>query len=146
MLIAYRRYFELEPERLYGIYAQSIQNVYGSNFAFMEDISLFFDEPEAVLFVWEAQEGAVAALRTEPYRDGYLISCLETAPVCRRKGYAENLMTALFAAQPGVYYAHVDKRNKASLAIHKKLGFSVICDHAVHVDGSVFSNSYTLRK
>ena len=146
MLLSYWRYFDVDPQQLYDIYVESIQTVYGDNSMFMEDLSLFLDEPGACLSVWETQGNAVAALRTEPYMDGYLISCLETAPECRRKGYAEKLVTALFSVQPGVYYAHVDKRNKASLAIHKKLGFTVISDHAVHVDGSVFSNSYTMKR
>ena len=48
--------------------------------------------------------------------------------------------------EPGVYYSHVDKRNTPSLRLHEKLGFEISLDHAVYVDGSVYSSSVTLKK
>ena len=146
MLTCYSRYSELDIQQILAIYAQARRRDYYDDSDFLEDISLFFRGSGSALWTWTEQGTPVAAVRTEPYKDGYLISCLETAPQQRRRGFGRKLLLALLAKQSGIYYAHVDKRNHPSLALHKDVGFAVWLDHAVHVDGSVYAGSYTLRR
>ena len=105
----------------------------------------FFCTPEAVYCIWQEGGRYVSALRLEPYQDGLLLEALETAPDCRRKGYAFALMEAVlgeYGAQK--IYSHVSKRNKASLRTHENCGFRKVLDYAVYVDGSVRHNAVTL--
>lgn len=106
---------------------------------------IFFMTPGAVCAVWEVEGTYVSALRLEPYRDGLLLEALETAPAERRKGYAGNLLKeilVLFGMQK--IYSHVEKRNGASLTVHRVCGFQEISDHAVYIDGSVDYRCCTL--
>lgn len=104
----------------------------------------FFVTKGAIYAIWQEDGRYVSALRLEPYRDGLLLEALETAPLQRRKGYAENLLKAvqtyLSAQNTAKVYSHVGKKNTASLAIHEKCGFQRIAEQAVYIDGSV--NSY----
>lgn len=128
------------------IYSQSISNkTWQAECRFIEDLRLFFACKNAFVALWDDCGVAVAAVRCEPYRDGYLITCLETAPEKRRMGYASALLTELINNVPGAHYSHVNKNNRPSLYLHKKLGFEIFLDHAVHVDGSVYSDSYTMK-
>lgn len=105
----------------------------------------FFAIPDAIYALWEENGNYISALRLEPYKDGLLLSGLETAPQHRRKGYAKRLMEATlaeFADQK--IYSHVAKRNAASLAVHEKCGFQIISDVAVYIDGSADNRSFTL--
>lgn len=99
--------------------------------------------------LWVVDGQYQSALRVEPYRDGYLLCGLETRPECRRKGFASALVAAVLkhlgAGDDINVYAHVDKKNKASLAVHADCGFQIIADHAVYLDGSVIQSSYTLH-
>jgi len=105
----------------------------------------FFVYPGAVYCIWEVQGRYVSALRLEPYEDGLLLEALETAPDFRRKGYAEKLMREVLARWMGIkIYAHVDKRNIASLNIHCRCGFERIKEYAVYIDGSVNERCCTL--
>ena len=147
MLIKSTRFNCVDIDKLLRVYAQSVGDLSFCNVrTFSDDLLLFFNCPGACLAQWVIDEELVSAMRVEPYRDGYLVSCLETAPQCRRRGYACSLLRAVIEDKPGVYYAHVDKRNKASLQLHKSLGFRVYLDHAVFVDGSVYTNCFTLKK
>ena len=98
--------------------------------------------------MWISGGRYIAALRVEPYRDGYLITGLETAPDARRKGYATKLLQGVIAHLKDEgkvpVYSHVDKGNHASMAVHKKCGFQILYDYGVYLDGSVFQTSYTL--
>jgi len=102
---------------------------------------VFFRTPGAFCCIWEENGHYVSALRVEPYRDGLLLTALETAPSCRRKGYAAALIRAVqqnFLEIDRVkIYSHVDKQNAASLQTHKKCNFRVISDCAVYINGSV---------
>lgn len=108
----------------------------------------FFKREGASYAVWVADERYVSALRLEPYRDGLLLEALETAPDCRRRGYAQSLIRAVQAwlAQRGSVrlYSHVGKRNEASMRVHLKCGFRVIQDSASYIDGSVSNRACTL--
>lgn len=92
----------------------------------------------------------MSALRIESYRNGVLVTGLETAPNFRNRGYAESLLSAvmdhLSECGSNFVYSHIDKRNAASLRVHEKCGFSRIRDSAVLLDGTVTTGMYTLCK
>lgn len=108
----------------------------------------FFSQPGACYAVWIENGQYLSAARIEPYADGLLLCGLETAPKYRRKGYGKALITALQSylarSSGGQLYSHVAKSNVFSLELHKRCGFRVIKDYAVHVDGSVFRDSVTM--
>lgn len=110
---------------------------------------VFFLQEHSFYAVWENEGAYVSALRIEPYRDGFLLCALETAPGLRCRGYAslliENVICYLSKQGDGVLYSHISKKNMASLAVHRKFGFSVTDAHAVYSDGSVSNHSYTLK-
>lgn len=108
----------------------------------------FFGTPGAVYAIWDERGRYVSALRLEPYRDGLLLEALETAPRDRRRGYAGTLLRGVqhwLAGQGSArIYSHVDKRNAASMAVHKDCGFETVLDYGVCADGSVMPDMYTL--
>lgn len=106
---------------------------------------VFFQTEGAVYYLWEVKGRPVCALRLEPYRDGMLLEALETAPEQRRKGYAAALIRAMLAQLGAVkIYAHVGKRNEASLKTHISCGFHRISQQAVYADGSVNDRCCTM--
>lgn len=105
----------------------------------------FFLTKGAVYAIWEEGGNYISALRLERYEDGLLLEALETAPIYRRKGYAELLIRAVQEAFPQRIYSHVSKRNAPSLKVHEKCGFYQILDYARYIDGSVARNAVTLR-
>lgn len=106
----------------------------------------FFGTPGAYYAVWEEQGCYISALRLEPFEDGMLLEALETRPDCRRKGYAALLMEAVLGLETRKVYAHVSKRNAASLRTHEKCGFRKVSDFARYIDGSVSANAVTFCK
>ena len=105
----------------------------------------FFPTFGAVYAVWMEENEYISALRLEPYKDGFLLEALETAPKHRRKGYAVKLIRAVLAQMPDQrIYSHVSKRNVPSLAVHEKCGFRKISDSAIYIDGSVNHRACTL--
>ena len=106
-------------------------------------------ESDAFYAVWVEESVYKSAARFCPYKDGYLLHSLETAPNNRRKGYACLIVTQalehLKASGCKMVYSHVEKRNKASLALHRKCGFEIISDSATYLDGTVTQYSNTLR-
>ena len=109
----------------------------------------FFTRPCAVICVWQEGGRYISALRLEPYRDGMLLTALETAPAFRYRGYAAMLIrqVLLWQEQQGdvVLYSHIDNDNQASIAVHEKCGFVRISDPAAYLDGSVSSRAGTYR-
>lgn len=101
----------------------------------------FFHADGSLYALWEVRGAYVSALRLEPYRDGYLLEALETAPDKRGKGYAKRLMGAFltFARDRGMLpiYSHVRKGNVPSQRVHSACGFTVYKDLAAYIDGSV---------
>lgn len=110
----------------------------------------FFPRKGSLYALWQEGGRYVSAARIEPYRDGVLLSGLETAPEYRGRGYASSLLAALLdALEPrGIpkVYSHVGKGNRPSLAVHRKNGFRIFKDTAVYLDGSADSRAYTLLK
>lgn len=111
-------------------------------------VDVFLKDERSIYAIWTSDDVYCAALRIEAYRDGYLLSGLETALTARRKGYATELVKEFqnYLKKFGAYklYSHVSKTNRASMIVHMNCGFVRVLDHAVYVDGSVFHNVYTL--
>ncbi len=110
---------------------------------------VFFTTEGAFYAVWEEHGCYMSALRLEPYRDGLLLEALETHPGYRRRGYAKTLILGVLEAlkESGIstLYAHVHKRNEASLRTHTSCGFRRVAEQAVYIDGSVNRCSCTLQ-
>jgi len=153
MLIIARSLRQLHFGKLMDVYAES--NSVGSKsllqaeqdfYAYLQES--FFCDPDAFYAVWEDDGSYKAALRMEPYKDGLILTGLETVSSERRKGYATLLIRSVlqWLAQQGsiTVYSHINKANKASLAVHRVCGFQKLLDHAVYIDGSVLRNSVTL--
>lgn len=103
----------------------------------------FFRVPGAFYAVWEEDGDYRSALRMEPYRDGFLLTSLETDPGYRRRGYAQKLIRDVTAFADRPVYTHIHKQNKASIAVHQKCGFERILDYAVFLDGTVSQKAWT---
>ena len=147
MLAEFRQFSDVNLDALLDVYSQSLdQKDWSEVNDFLEDLQLFYKNKNVCVIQWIEDGKAMAAMRLEPYQDGSLITCLETHPDHRRKGYAYMLLETVLSKYPGIYYSHVDKRNKPSLQLHRKVGFKSFLDYAIHVDGSVYSGSVTLKK
>ena len=106
----------------------------------------FFRQRDAFYAVWEEKGKYVSALRLEPHKDGWLLEALETAPDCRRNGYAKMLMGAVLELMgQAIVYSHVSKRNEASLRTHYACGFRKHLDYVAYLDGSVSRRAVTLK-
>jgi len=109
--------------------------------------SCFYAREDAVIACWAPQGSYCAALRLEPYKDGVLLTALETSPQERGKGYATSLVLAVLdhlrTAGIRSVYSHIDKKNRSSLTVHNKCGFQRLLEHAVFLDGSVSHESAT---
>lgn len=108
----------------------------------------FFPVQGAFYALWEVRGTPVSALRMEPYRDGWLLEALETAPEYRNRGYAKTLVAAVLREMEnrGVVkvYSHVVKSNTLSLKTHYACGFRDVLDYAVYIDGTVTRQACTL--
>lgn len=137
---------ELDSEQLLAIYKEHNWDELDFLSYLRED---FFRQKDAVYAVWVEASEYKAAVRLERCQNGALLHSLETAPNERRKGYAYNLLMHfldhLRITDCKCVYSHVEKHNKASLALHKKCGFEIISDSATYLDGTVTQRSNTLR-
>lgn len=142
-----------EPIRY--IYSETIERIAeqdgitAAECAVYDDISLFLSEKDTVCFLWESDGHCVSCVRCERYADGLLLTCLETAPQDRRKGYATMLiaeiLTRLSKQDALPVYVHIHNKNRASFSLHKRLGFHIVSDFAKLVDGTI-SRSYCTMK
>lgn len=88
----------------------------------------------------------VSALRLYALEGFYYMEALETAPALRRLGYGAKLLGAVLrsleAKGPFILRDSVGKRNEASLATHKKCGFTIEHEDAVdYLDGGAATPS-----
>lgn len=152
----------LDLTQLNEIYAESIRKAGMERYAscsenlqilnaeneFYDFLLEFFAYDNACYAVWAPEGGYVAALRLEPYQDGFLLSGLETLPNARSRGYGKSLVFAvidhLSKQGHGKIYSHVDQRNIPSLKVHRACGFKQIQSYAVFIDGSVSHKACTL--
>lgn len=136
---------ELDTEQLFNVYKE--QNWDETEFLtyLRED---FFRQKGTFYAVWIEDSAYKAAVRFCPYKNGLLLHSLETAPADRRKGYASSLLIEtlrhLQMTDCRAVFSHVEKRNKASMSLHKKCGFAIISDSATYLDGTVTQFSNTL--
>lgn len=162
MLKVFQSSQQLNMAQLQHVYEQSIIEAGKENYSYLPEhlqflratedfydyVDFFLKDADSLYAIWMPDGVCGAALRLEKYRDGYLISGLETALTARRRGYATALIHAVqeYLSQFGTYrlYSHVDKKNIVSLTVHEKCGFYQILDHAVFIDGSVSHRSCTL--
>ena len=114
---------------------------------FYDYLKEFFHTYGGKYALWVIDGRYCSALRLEVYRDGFLISGLETALDSRHRGYATSLVRSLIHHLSDTdcrkLYSHVDKGNAASLAVHEACGFERILEYAVYLDGSVYQSSCT---
>ena len=162
MLRVFERYDEIDFRQLMDVYSQwnqenganlypkmerNVQKLYSEQ-DFYGFLQSFFKVRGAMYFVWIAEGRYVAALRVEPYQDGFLLEGLETLPEERRKGYASCLVCAAIKYLHGRscdrIYSHVRKDNLPSFELHDKCGFHIYKDDAVYIDGTYCTDSYTL--
>lgn len=104
----------------------------------------FFPTSGAFYAIWEEQDDYRSALRMEPYRDGYLLEAVETAPFWRKRGYASRLLSNVLKQVNAPVYSHVHKENQPSLRLHGKCGFVRIAESADMIDGTVSHACCTL--
>jgi len=141
---------------LTDVYAQSIEDAARQNYPGREDGLLqaemdlysylrdvFFKIPGARLYLWEEAGRILCALRMEPYKDGMLLTALETHPEYRKMGYAQKLIQAVLDSMQTPAYSHIRRDNKASISVHQKCGFEKITNYAVYLDGSVSQKADT---
>ena len=137
---------DLDAEQLLGIYKEHNWDERDFLSYLYED---FFRQPDAVYAVWVEGTQYKSAVRLERCRDGALLHSLETVPAERKNGYAYNLLYHFLEHLRGAgfetVYSHVEKRNRASLALHKKCSFEIVSDTATYLDGTVTQNCYTLK-
>lgn len=162
MLVVARSMRELPFEQLMSLYAESNQHramrqyphetlARGLMLAELDfyDYLLngFFRTPGAMYCLLIEEGEYVSALRLEPWKDGLLVTALETAPAYRGKGYACALLTAvqsMLAQQGGSrLYSHIEKGNRASIRVHGKCGFRKISDIAALLDGTITAQMET---
>ena len=146
MLKIIQSYMELDYGAIFAIYEESLQKEFTEE-RLLEDIKLSLHKHDGKLLLWDHNGKYVAAVRCEPYLDGYLIYGLETTPDYRKSGFATKLFKATiqyFAPQEKRLYSHIHKRNKPSLKLHEKLGVVEANDFAKLIDGTISQNYKTV--
>ena len=122
---------------------EALEKIYGRELDSRFLRYVFFAQAGAALYLWEVEGKAVSALRTEPWKDGVLVTALQTASGCENRGYATMLLQAVLAELGqqgrGRVYAHIRHGNGASIRVHEKCGFRRIADTARLLDGRVTS-------
>lgn len=164
MFQAVKKIRQVNFGQLMRVYSQSNLQDARQKYAYLEDgqalleveqdhytfLNEFFKTPGAVLMVWEQDGVYQAALRAEPYADGFLLEGLETAPESRRNGFAKKLLSHtadyLFSAGVKKLYSHVHTGNSSSVKVHEACGFIKLYDYAVFIDGSVDHRTDTYMK
>ena len=149
MLLRASNYSDLDERKLMDIYAES-------NY---ENTDYFFpDEKDKAVAVRQVEQGFCDFLRNEFYanegnecwvldEDGvwvsalrlsliekglYYLEALETAPACRKHGYATILLEGVIEElkKEGSFRICdcISKKNAASLRVHEKCGFRIVSD------------------
>lgn len=100
--------------------------------------------PNGICCLWEEKGRYVAALRLQPWKDGWLLEGLQTHRAHRSKGYAKALVLAsLENVNTQKVYVHIQRQNAASIALHTACGFRKIWNYATYLDGSVYHSADT---
>ena len=149
MLKIVNRFCDLDIDRILLVYEEQFSGRSKlTKDDFCEDWMLFFRDKHNVCCIWETEATFKACLRIEPYRDGALITCLETAPQDRGPGHATALINAvkdyLKQQNCSAMYVHILENNKVSMHTHRKAGFTKYSDVAHLVDGTISQRYCTL--
>lgn len=93
----------------------------------------FFSRERSCYYILEKEGTWVSALRLYDMEEGsFYIEALETHPAYRRRGYACELLGSLLEElkKGGAFLVcdNVGRKNIASLATHRKCGFSIVRD------------------
>lgn len=132
--------------REYGSLPENLQILYAEQ-DFYAYLQLFFEEKDARYAVWAPEGAYKAVLRIERYRDGVIVTGLETALEDRRKGYATMLLRSVveWVKKMGQnkLYSHIEKTHLPSIRLHRNIGFCKISDTAIYIDGSFHLESAT---
>lgn len=154
MLLIADKIENIEISRLFTVYSETISSMkqeYGAfrgEYAFIISLQEFLSSENAYLGIWCVDGIYMSAVRLEPYRDGYILSCLESAPEHRNCGAAKAIITEMinFANDRGFLplYSHIHKSNLASIKAFTHCGFEITGKPAVFLDGSVYASYHTL--
>ena len=100
--------------------------------------------PTGTCCVWEEKGLYVAALRLQPWQDGWLLEGLQTHREHRGKGYAKQLIGGVLQQlEVKRVYSHIQRDNASSITAHIACGFRKLLDGAIYLDGSVHPESDT---
>ena len=151
MIRIFTLFRELDFDKLASVYGLDTADRFDEYQDFCDYLrNNFFAIPGGFYAVWEENGRYACAVRAEYYRDGFLIAGLETKPDLRNQGYAKKLLHATFEAgmiPRGLpVYAHIHKKNAASIAVHTACGFVRKLEHAVFIDGSYYQSHCTMVK
>lgn len=140
MLLLIRSMKELRFGKLVQVYDESCATLDARSDFYEYLRQVFFKTPGAVYCVWQEGDSYTSALRLEPYRDGWILTGLETGTPFRGQGFAKTLLRAVISwrGQRGRFrlYSHIDRGNGPSIAVHERVGFRKIAGYAVFLDGS----------
>ena len=104
-------------------------------------LKCFYRQEDSFYAQWRQDGILVAALRIEPYRDGWLLAALETRPDKRNLGYARSIIRELLSymerTQRLPIYSHIGRGNLPSQKVHILCGFAEILPYSVYADGRV---------
>lgn len=154
MLLYFESPEQLDLTQLLCVYRESLESgdLFSSTQEFYDYWSCgFFSQTGVSCAVWEEDGVYISAMCLEPYRDGLLVTALETRPEERGRGMAGKLISAVLQRLKSdddlKIYSHIQRRNIPSLRLHKSCGFSFCSDHAVFLDGSISRNydTYLLK-
>ena len=132
---------QLDLTQLAAVYRQNCQG--GGKWQMFDYLRECFFPAGGRVYCLRKDGVYVSALRLEPYRDGFILTALETAPEHRGNGYAKELLAGVLEQVNGKICSHIDNRNRASIAVHKACGFEKILDFATYLDGSVSTKAGT---
>lgn len=148
MLKIVRNSGELDVSRLKNVYDETIIAQKLEYSEFIEGLYDFLRINDVAIFIRQLENEYVCALRLEPYRQGYLISWLETRKDFRNAGHAKALLRDVLSwcCENGKVpvYTHVLKSNLRSLNVFTGCDFEITGKPAVLLDGSVSSAYHTL--
>lgn len=149
MLRIVDRIGSLDMSKLEAVYEQTIIQKRIDPDVFISGLYDFFQTRDAMVCILEDELNYLSALRLEPYRNGCLISWLETQKTLRGNGYATTLVDEVIRwcadRQMLPVYAHVHKSNLASVRVFENAGFLITGKPAVFLDGSVYTSFHTLK-
>ena len=117
---------------------------------FVAFLQKFFSSPDNTYYVLEENGIPVSAARLSKIDDFYYLEALETPPAYRKSGYASRLLNEIIALlhERGAVDIRdcVSKTNTASLATHKKCGFSIAEENGMcYLSNTINEKTYGMR-